>query len=115
FFTSYTIDRINRVTLTPHSPHTTIFLSKFTWLDERAWDRKLGYAEDSLVSDVTVSHPGLGISVRFEDYIDLARNWFIRNLSVTSAVGFTVGRVFLHYDWYIEGSDIGNTVLYDPR
>jgi len=88
---------------------------KFAWLDERAWDRKLGYAEDSLVSDVTVSHPGLGISVRFEDYIDLARNWFIRNLSVTSAVGFTVGRVFLHYDWYIEGSDIGNTVLYDPR
>src|SRR5207247_9670091 len=83
FFTSYTIDRINRVTLTPHSPHTTIFLSKFTWLDERALDRKLGYAEDSLVSDVTVSHPGLGISVRFEDYIDLARNWFIRNLSVT--------------------------------
>jgi len=88
---------------------------KFAWLDERAWDRKLGYAEDSLVSDVTVSHRGLGISVRFEDYIDLARNWFIRNLSVTSAVGFTVGRVFLHYDWYIEGSDIGNTVLYDPR
>jgi len=88
---------------------------KFAWLDERAWDRKLGYAEDSLVSDVTVSHPGLGISVRFEDYIDLARNWFIRNLSVTSAVGFTVGRVFLHYDWYIEGSDIGNTALYDPR
>src|SRR5437762_5490664 len=88
---------------------------KFAWLDERAWDRKLGYAEDSLVSDVTVSHGGLGISVRFEDYIDLARNWFIRNLSVTFAVGFTVGRVFLHYDWYIEGSDIGNTVLYDPR
>src|SRR5438874_8625149 len=88
---------------------------KFAWLDERAWDRKLGYAEDSLESDVTVSHRGLGISVRFEDYIDLARNWFIRNLSVTSAVGFTVGRVFLHYDWYIEGSDIGNTVLYDPR
>src|SRR5438094_584114 len=63
----------------------------------------------------TVSHRGLGISVLFEDYIDLARNWFIRNLSVTSAVGFTVGRVFLHYDWCIEGSDIGNTVLYDPR
>ena len=26
-----------------------------------------------------------------------------------------MGRVFFHYDWYIEGSDIGNTVAFDPR
>ena len=88
---------------------------KFAWLDDAAWVRKLGYAEDSLVSDVTVAHPGLGISVRFEDYIDLARNWFIRNVEVVSPTGFNAGTVFFHYDWYIEGSDIGNTVLYDPR
>ena len=88
---------------------------KFAWLDDSAWQRKFGYAEDSLVSDVTLSHPGLGISVRFEDFIDLARNWFIRGVEVTSPTGFGVGRVFFHYDWYIEGSDIGNTVLYEPR
>ena len=88
---------------------------KFAWLDDGAWVRKFGYAEDSLVSDVTVAHPGLGISVRFEDYIDLARNWFIRNVEVVSPTGFNAGTVFFHYDWYIEGSDIGNTVLYDPR
>jgi glucoamylase len=88
---------------------------RFAWLDDGAWVRTIGYAEDSLVSDVTLSHPGLGISVHFEDYIDLARNWFIRNLVVTSPSGFNAGSVFFHYDWYIEGSDIGNTVLYDPR
>jgi GH15 family glucan-1,4-alpha-glucosidase len=53
--------------------------------------------------------------VRFEDFVDLARNWFIRNIEVTSTKGFDVGRAFFHYDWYIEGTDIGNTVLYEPR
>ena len=88
---------------------------RFAWLSDGAWVRKLGYAQDSLVSDVTLTHPGLGITVRFEDYIDLARNWFIRNVGVTSTAGFKSGAAFFHYDWYIEGSDIGNTVLYDPR
>jgi len=88
---------------------------RFAWLEDGAWQRKFGYAEDSLVSDVTLTHPALGITVTFADFVDLARNWFIRNVTVTSAAGFNVGRVFFHYDWFIEGSDIGNTVLYEPR
>jgi GH15 family glucan-1,4-alpha-glucosidase len=88
---------------------------KFAWLDDGAWSRKLGYSEDSLVSDVTMTHPRLGITVEFNDYVDLARNWFIRNVTVTSPAGFKTGRIFFHYDWYIEESDLGNTVLFDPR
>ncbi len=96
--------------------HVGFFVDgRFAWLEDAAWQRQLAYVEDSLVSDVTLSHQELGITVNFEDYIDLARNWFIRNLTVTSAAGFTVGTAFFHYDWYIEGSDIGNTVLYEPR
>jgi glucoamylase len=88
---------------------------KFAWLDDPAWDREFGYHEDSLVTDVTLKHPRLGIKVKFDDYVDLARNWFIRNLEVTSPAAFAVGRVFFHYDWYIDGTDIGNTVAFDPR
>jgi GH15 family glucan-1,4-alpha-glucosidase len=88
---------------------------RFAWLYDGAWVRKLGYAQDSLVADVTLSHPGLGITVHFEDYIDLARNWFMRDVEVIADRAFNTASVFFHYDWYIEGSDIGNTVLYDPR
>lgn len=88
---------------------------KFAWLDDSGWTRSIGYVEHSLVSDVTLTHQGLGISVKFEDFVDLARNWFIRNVSLSSPKGFQVGRAFFHYDWYIDGSDIGNTVLYEPR
>jgi len=87
----------------------------FAWLDDPAWQRELGYQEDSLVSNVKLTSPRLGINVRFEDYVDLARNWLVRNVDISSNGGFNTGRVFFHYDWYIEGSDIGNTVAYDPR
>ena len=88
---------------------------KFAWLDGAGWQRQLGYVEDALVTSVTLAHSGLGISVHFEDFVDLARNWLIRNVEVDSVSGFKVGRIFFHYDWFIDGSDIGNTVLYDPR
>ncbi|MDQ6880313.1 MAG: glycoside hydrolase family 15 protein [Candidatus Dormibacteraeota bacterium] len=88
---------------------------RFAWIEDAGWERQLRYAEDSLVTAVTLKHPRLGITVKFEDFVDLARNWFIRNVEVSSEAGFTTGRVFFHYDWYIEGSDLGNTVAYDPR
>src|SRR5260370_9979270 len=88
---------------------------KFAWLDDPAWERKLGYVKDSLVTDVTLKHAALGITVNFSDYVGLPRQWFILGVQVTSPSGFKIGRVFFHYDWYIEGSDIGNTVAFDPR
>jgi len=88
---------------------------KFAWVYDQGWERKLGYAENSLVTDVTLRHQRLGITVRFSDFVDLARNWFIRNIEISSDTGFSTARVFFHYDWFIEGSDIGNTVAYDPR
>src|SRR4030081_3021895 len=88
---------------------------KFAWIEDPGWERQLGYAEDSLVTAVTLKNSRLGITVKFEDFVDLARNWFIRNVAVESATGFDTGRIFFHYDWYIEGSDIGNTVAFDPR
>ena len=88
---------------------------RFAWLYDGAWVRTLGYAQDSLVGDVTLAHPSLGITVRFEDYVDLARNWLIRGVEVSSANGCKSASAFFHFDWFIEGSDIGNTVLYEPR
>ena len=96
--------------------HTGFFIDgRFTWLEDPAWQRTIAYAEDSLVTDVTLRHPGFGVTVKFEDYVDLARNWFLRDITLVADRPFEVGRMFFHYDWYIGGTDIGNTVLYDPR
>ncbi|HLQ61213.1 MAG TPA: glycoside hydrolase family 15 protein [Candidatus Acidoferrales bacterium] len=88
---------------------------RFAWVSDPGWQRSLGYHEDSLVTDVTLEHPELGLKVHCDDFVDMARDWLIRRVEITSATAFQVGRVFFHYDWYIDGSDIGCTVLYEPK
>ena len=88
---------------------------RFAWLDEGAWQITIGYAEDTLVGDVTATHPGLGLTVHFEDYVDMVRDFFIRNLRLSTGTAAQQVRVFFHHDWWIRESDLGCTVLYDPE
>src|ERR1700694_4145053 len=67
---------------------------RFAWIEDAGWERQLGYAEDSLVTAVTLKNTRLGITVKFEDFVDLARNWFIRNVEVSSQTEFKTGRIF---------------------
>jgi len=87
---------------------------RFTWLNDPGWKLNLGYAQDTLVTDVTARHDGHGVTVHFTDYVDMARDWLFRNLEVRTDQ--TVGRVvvFFHYDWFIKESDLGCTTGYDP-
>ena len=87
----------------------------FAWLDGPGWTRSLGYEPDAMVTAAVLQHAGLGITLRLRDYVDMARDYLIRNVTLEPAAGCADARVFFHYDWYIGGSDIGNTVAYDPR
>lgn len=86
----------------------------FSWLDSDGWDRELGYEPGTLVTDVKLRHAEHGWEVRFADYVDMGRNFLVRNLSLTTDSGFESARAFFHYDWFIDESDIGNTVFYEP-
>src|SRR5437588_602185 len=88
---------------------------RFTWLNDPGWKLNLGYAQDTLVTDVTARHDGHGVTVHFTDYVDMARDWLFRNLEVRTDE--TVHRVvvFFHYDWFIKESDLGCTTSYVPR
>jgi len=88
---------------------------RFAWVSDQGWERRLGYDEHTMVTDVTLGHAGLGIQVAFSDYVDMARDYVVRQLTLVSSTGWESARVFFHYDWYMGGSDIGNTVLYDPK
>ncbi len=88
---------------------------RFAWVSDPGWERDLGYEEGTLVTKVALRHPDLGLTVLFSDYVDMARNYFVRKLRVSARDGFKVARVFFHYDWWIDGSDLGNTVFYDPK
>jgi GH15 family glucan-1,4-alpha-glucosidase len=87
---------------------------KFAWVGDQGWERQVGYWGDTLVGDVTLKHPALGLTVHFEDYVDMVRDYFIRNLRITLARPAEQVRVFFHHDWWIRESDLGCTVFYEP-
>jgi GH15 family glucan-1,4-alpha-glucosidase len=87
---------------------------KFAWLSDPGWERQVGYWGDTLVGDVTLTHQDLGLTVHFEDYVDMVRDYFVRNLRLTLARPAEQVRVFFHHDWWIRESDLGCTVLYEP-
>ncbi len=88
---------------------------RFAWVSDPGWERTLGYLGDTLVTNVVLRHPGLGLTVHFTDYVEMARDWWIRNLELTVDRPAQVVRVFFHYDWYIKEVDLGCTVFYEPK
>jgi GH15 family glucan-1,4-alpha-glucosidase len=87
----------------------------FAWLDGPGWERELAYEPDTLVTRVVLRRPETGWEVRCSDYVDMGRNFLVRNLTLATERGFQTARAFFHYDWFIDESDIGNTVFYEPR
>ena len=88
---------------------------RLAWLADAGWERDFGYAEDALVSDARLRHEELGVELHFHDFVDMARDLYIRELDVTPLRPLGDLRLFFHYDWYIQESDLAATVLYDPR
>ncbi|HUZ88816.1 MAG TPA: glycoside hydrolase family 15 protein [Candidatus Acidoferrales bacterium] len=89
--------------------------NQFSWVGDQGWECELGYEDGALVTQANLTNRELGLAVHFRDCIDMTRDWYIRCMTVTPAREVGEIRVYFHYDWYIGGSDIGNTVLYDPR
>ncbi|HET8909964.1 MAG TPA: glycoside hydrolase family 15 protein [Ktedonobacteraceae bacterium] len=96
--------------------HTGVWVDgQFAWLDAPEWQRELVYEQESLVTAVTLSHPGLQLKLVFNDVVDFYRPLFIRKVLVTNLADHPRSvRLFFHYDWHIWADAEGNTVLYDP-
>lgn len=88
---------------------------RLAWAGDEGWARELGYVEDALVTDVRLTNHELGVRVTCNDYVDMARDLLVRSFEVEALREAQSVKVFFHHDWYIQESDIGCTVLYDPR
>jgi GH15 family glucan-1,4-alpha-glucosidase len=87
---------------------------RFTWLDDPAWSRNLVYLPDTLVTNVTLSHPDLQVSLTLNDMVDLGRDLLLRKVTVLNEGPEREVRLFFHFDWHIYGTDVGDTVMYYP-
>jgi GH15 family glucan-1,4-alpha-glucosidase len=87
---------------------------RFTWLDDPAWSRNLVYIADTLVTNVTLQHPSLQVSLTFNDTVDLGRDVLFRKVRVLNEGPEREVRLFFHFDWHIYGTEVGDTVMYYP-
>jgi GH15 family glucan-1,4-alpha-glucosidase len=87
---------------------------RFAWLDDGGWSRHLVYCADTLVTDVTLRHGDLGVSLTFNDAVDLGRDALFRRVRVVNDGAEREIRLFFHFDWEIYGTEVGDTVMYYP-
>jgi len=86
----------------------------FSWLDDPRWSRTLVYLSNTLVTNVTLRHPDLQVTLTFNDAVDLGRNLLIRRVTVLNEGGDREIRLFFHFGWHIYGTEVGDTVMYYP-
>src|SRR5829696_287431 len=69
---------------------------KFSWIFSDAWTRSLSYVADTLVTDVTLENPDLGIRIKCSDTVASHDNIFLRRVTVSNlAASRREIRVFL--------------------
>ncbi len=88
---------------------------QFAWLEDDGWERDLRYASNSLVTDVTCRHAGLGLELRFSDCVDFDRDIFFRRITVRNLRDTPRQvRCYQHLDAHLRGNVFGDTAYYDP-
>ncbi len=85
------------------------------WIDE-TWQREIAYEDGTLVGKSVLRHDAVGIELTLRDAIDFEADILLREIRVRDLKGQARQvRVFLHHDFHISGSEVGDTALYDPE
>ncbi|MBB6635581.1 glycoside hydrolase family 15 protein [Cohnella thailandensis] len=88
---------------------------KFVWLDDAGWKIELGYIDNSLVTNVTARHEGLGLELHINDGIHQRECIYIKRVVVRNLTAEAKEvRVFYHHDLMIDGNEVGDTAAYYP-
>ncbi len=89
---------------------------QFSWIDDKAWFGNLEYQEGTLVSDVSLYHPGFRLKIQAADVVDFHENLLVRRFDLTNLSDQEREvRLFFHHDFHISGNDIGDTAYYEPE
>lgn len=99
-----------------HVNHTGVWVDgAFAWFESDDWQRELRYADDTLVTAVTLTNPKLQVRVECGDVVDFDRDVLLRRMWVTNLADRPREvRLFAHHDWHLGESEGANTVYYHP-
>lgn len=88
---------------------------QFAWLQDSGWRFTLAYAEESLVTNVTAVHDGLGVTLHINEGVHQRENIFLRRVTVHNHYDHPrETRLFFHQDLLINETEVGDTAAYYP-
>jgi glucoamylase len=88
----------------------------FSWIHEDGWTRKLKYLSETLVTEVRLTNQTLGLEIISNDTVASHENIFLRRIRVSNLLDQERDvRIFLHQDFRLSESKIGDTAFYDPE
>lgn len=88
---------------------------KFSWIDDRSWEIKIGYEAETLVGQTEAINHNLKIKLEFSDAVYNETDIFVREVTV-----YNLGekprliKIFFHQKFEIYESHRGDTAYYDP-
>ena len=87
----------------------------FSWVEEPAWQKTLGYLRETNVTDVLCQSDDHGLRLRCYDAVDSDANVFVRKIVVRNLRDTPRQvKLFLHQDFAIYGHAAADTAMYDP-
>ena len=88
---------------------------QLSWLGPD-WQISLKYQEGTMVSQVEAYHPGLQVRLVCSDAVDFYESVYVRKIIVRNLADRERDiRVFLHQDFHLYESDVGDTAAYEPK
>jgi GH15 family glucan-1,4-alpha-glucosidase len=89
---------------------------QMSWIHEPSWQKHLRYENETLVTEVTAVHWGLGIQLVCRDCVDFDRDLYVRKVEIENLLPMPRDvRLFWHHDFNIWASSEGNTAYYAPN
>src|SRR6185436_1719684 len=89
---------------------------EFSWIASDEWKRELKYLPETLVTEVRLSCENLGLEIVSNDTVTSHDNIFLRRVRVKNLKNTKRdARIFLHQDFNIFETNIGDTAFYDPE
>ena len=88
---------------------------QFAWVGDDGWARSLKYAAETLATDVTLQHDGLGLQIECADVVDFHENALVRHFLLKDMSGHARQvRLFFHHDFHLYENEVGDTAYFDP-
>jgi len=92
---------------------------QMSWISEPSWQKTMRYEQDTLVTEVTAVHWGLGLKLVCRDCVDFDRDVYVRKVEVENLLPPAPEprdlRLFWHHDFNLNESSEGNTAYYAPK